>query len=461
MSFLPAKSPGLYFGALVAGYLVFIGIASFYLTGNIPSTEFSMGNLFSFDGGFRFRLHNLRDISTNILLYMPLGFLLAMYISCSRRIPPFSFHLCWGILLSVCVEITQGFIGRYSDITDVLSNGTGFALGFLIARLSVSVFGVKPASLLGQLSTDKSDALNTLTGIRFVYVSITFLTCLLPLDITVSLTDIFGKLSADGNGFPRLIVNPLFHFQMGMEHLQYLVLKLLMFLPLAFLSAHIQMRRHRSSILIPAFHCLMLGLSVELSNLFILSGRTDVFILILGFFTGLVVAIVLLQFNRERKPVALKASGEDQRYFFYSAALLYCLLLLVIALSPFDFELSLNAIKTKLVDDSNFIPFYLHFSTRSIGSAIDIVREVILYAPLGALITFVGQSSNLKQSMKLTLTLSTVLVGIYAGVLELFQLAVIGRYVDVTDCLLAGVGGFGGAVMAPLFGIENAASTNE
>ena len=121
------------------------------------------------------------------------------------------------------------------------------------------------------------------------------------------------------------------------------------------------------------------------------------------------------------------------------------------ALSPFEFELSSRAIRDKLFGDVNFIPFLAHFSNRSIESAVDIVREFILYAPLGALLSIWLRSLAFDISFKLILVL-TVLTGFcFASWIEILQIAVVGRYPDVTDVLLAAMGSFGGAITAPLF----------
>jgi len=387
---------------------------------------------------------------------MPLGFLVAMFLACSNRIAALSFHLAWGVCLSVGVEITQAFIGRFPDFTDIISNGTGYACGFVIAQMSINKFGIKPSMLLGIASEENADTIDTLEGIRFIYVTVAFITCLLPLDITVSFSDIYGKLVAVGDSMPRVIVDPLYHFTALAGDLQYLVLNLLLFLPLAFLSAFIQIRRGQPSIFIPAFHCLLLGLCVELANLFIKSGRTDILIPVMGFCGGGLMAYAVVYFSRingatvpTRHPTKQK---QEQPYYLLSMALLYCILLLAISLSPYEFELSIRAIRNKFLVESNFVPFMAHFSTRSIASAVDIVREVILYAPLGAVVALILRANKKKVSTRYALFMAAFTAGSVAVVLELLQLTVTGRYVDLTDCLLGITGGVAGARLAPLFG---------
>ena len=437
--------PSLYFFLLIVCYLLFIAAASFYLTGNIPSTQSAINRLLFRLGDFRVSLHNLRDISTNILLYMPLGFLVAMFIACTKRITLINIHLCWGVLISLCVEITQAFIGRFSDFTDIVSNGTGYVIGFVIALQSINRFGMRPAALLGLVSEENTDTLNTLSGIRFVYLTVAFVTCLLPLDITVSFADIYGKLVAVNGAMPRLIVDPFYHYSTLANDLQYLVLRLLMFLPLAFLSAFIQIHRSQPSVFIPAFHCLLFGLSVELANLFIRSGRSDIFVPIMGFCGGLLVAYTVVYFNRLRGGLIRSEHNREQLYYLLSIGLLYCIFLLAVSLSPYDFELSLSAIRNKLLVESNFMPFRAHFSTRSVAAAVDIVREVILYVPLGVIVALVFRTTKKTAARHYSLLVAAVLGFTFAIVIELLQLTVVGRYVDITDCLLGAIGCLAGA----------------
>ncbi len=105
--------------------------------------------------------------------------------------------------------------------------------------------------------------------------------------------------------------------------------------------------------------------------------------------------------------------------------------------------------------ESNLVPFKAHFEVRSIGSAIDIVKEVGIYVPMGLLITLL--INNVYRNMK-RLKL-VILAGLFCGVFgvftELSQAACVGRYVDVTDIFLAGVGGIIGSALFRLFSGES------
>lgn len=446
--------PTLYLGILLTLYLVFIAYASFYLTSWVSfSHAFRSGgdNLFFLSGRFRLHFWNLRDISTNILLYMPLGFLMAMYLASKGKLTVLGFSLFWGVVVSMIVETIQSFVGRVSDATDVMSNGTGYLLGFFIAYFSVHRCGLSPAAMLGLNTGNFDDRLNTLVGLRFVYMAIVLFVALLPLDLNVSVSSIYKKLQATGGNLPRLIVDPFFHFRHGFGHIQYLILKFLMFAPLAYLSSFILLLRKQPGLLLPASHCLVFGMVIELSKLFVSSGRSDIIVPVLAFLSGLVVTGLVYHFNyRLSRPTEI-VSHQDRRYLLVSMLLIYCLFLLGFALSPFEFEFSQQAIRDKWTNDINWFPFRSHFSNRSIESAVDIVREFMLYVPLGVLLTLLLRNLWPEIPAKLVFALACLAGFCFAAWIEVLQILVIVRHPDFTDVLMAALGGLGGAVMAPLF----------
>ena len=452
--------PDFYFGVLLVCYLMFIAYASFYQSdwSSLSETISSDSKkLFFMPGEFHLYMRNLRDISTNILLYIPLGFLVAMYLASKNKLTLFGISLLWGVIISVTVETVQAFIGRVSDATDVMSNGAGYLLGFLIAYFSVKRFGLSPAAMLGLDTGIRSDKLNTLVGLRFVYITIALFTALLPFDLSVSIPDIYRKLQAIDNNMPQLIVDPLFHFRKRFGDIQYLTLKLLVFLPLAYLSSTILFFRKQPSLLLPAFHCLLFGITIEFSNIFIRSGRSDVLVPIIGFLSGLLVAYLVYYFSSQLSQTNVISSHRDRQYLLSSILLIYCLFLLSYALSPFEFELSSQAISDKMANSINFTPFITHFSNRSIESAIDIVREFILYVPFGVLLSLWLRGLTFEISFKLVLGLTLLAGFCFASWIEMLQIAVVGRYPDITDVLLAALGSLGGAITAPLFNLESRA----
>ena len=447
-----SKLPKLFFASLTIAYLLFIAAASFYLTASIPSTESALAQLFKIGRDFTFNFHNLRDIATNVLLYLPLGVFVCLYQASYKKVKLVCLALFFGFFISFIVETLQAFVGRYSDLIDIISNGSGYLLGYVIAYIALTHFHLTPSSLLGLQSESDDTTLKSISGLRFAYIAISYVTCILPLNITVSLSDIYSKFLSINGSAPRLIFDPLYHFTQAHTDLRYLCLNFLMFLPLAFLSAYIHIKRRSGALFTPALHCLLFGLFIEFSNVFIKSGRTDIAVPFLGFIAGISTSYLCLKFSSASRNLPQQNTVQANRYIFLSAACLYSLLLLTVSLSPFEFELTLKAIKQKFLHDSNFIPFKAHFSSRSVSAAVDIVREALQFVPLGALLALSLSTFRQLSVQKNTLLMMVgILGGAYASILEVLQLTVVGRYVDLTDCFLAAAGAVFGAIMLPLF----------
>jgi len=73
------------------------------------------------------------DVALNVLAYIPLGMLAALYFGADgRRVRGLALAVAFGAGLSFAMETCQLFIpGRVASIYDVLANGTGTALGAL------------------------------------------------------------------------------------------------------------------------------------------------------------------------------------------------------------------------------------------------------------------------------------------------------------------------------------------
>lgn len=77
--------------------------------------------------------YSVAEFSGNILMFVPLGMLVALLIPRRSRWA----LLLIGTLFSASIELTQTMVpGRVSDVRDVIANSTGFLLGAAVAVLA-------------------------------------------------------------------------------------------------------------------------------------------------------------------------------------------------------------------------------------------------------------------------------------------------------------------------------------
>ena len=77
------------------------------------------------------------NIFANLLLFSPIGIFLPILSEYFRKV---SHIIMVGIMISTFVEIFQYFIGRSSDIDDMILNTVGVCIGFLIYKCLVYLF---------------------------------------------------------------------------------------------------------------------------------------------------------------------------------------------------------------------------------------------------------------------------------------------------------------------------------
>ena len=176
---------------------------------------------------------------------------------------------------------------------------------------------------------------------------------------------------------------------------------------------------------------------------------------LLGFYTA--VAVVSLAENSQDRGITSSGSfsgtvsGGGAPSLPVVVALCYVLLLLTLSLSPYEFDLSPQTLRDKLLHETNFLPFWMHLSTRPLFAAIDVLREMILFAPFGALLASrLGRPDYGSSTVSILKRVGGV--GLCLALwIEGLQLTVVARYVDITDVLLATMGCLAGAVLALLF----------
>ncbi len=405
-----------------------------------------------------FRGHNLRDIATNVLLYMPLGVFLAL--SRSARGGRFlSLWLLGGFAVSRTMELGQSFIGRTPDMVDLVTNTTGYILGYWIIVAAIRFYGLNPLVFMGFHPGESQDRkTQSIAAFRFIAVCVYVLIALLPFDVSVKLSDLYAQLLPDETGVPKLILDPLYSVSHWKTSGLKLTFELWALLPIAGLTAFLAGIRGRLNVFSPIFVCVAVATFCEAAQLCILSRRSDIAMLGVAVISGVLGwALVRTWFKVQGTQINTDGSTAAVRWQQLAlAALGYAFIICLFAWAPYQFETDLGTLFEKIRHESNLMPFKQHFSTRSLGSAVDIVKEAGLFLPLGLLLGKLLTTLKPQFGRMPTILLTGILCGCFAVFTELSQAMVVGRYIDVTDVFLGGFGGLCGAVVIQLFEVRQA-----
>jgi glycopeptide antibiotics resistance protein len=400
-----------------------------------------------------FRIHNLRDVTTNVLLYIPLGVFLALSIAGGK--PRFLGRwILVGTAVSVTMEVGQSFIGRTPDLVDIMTNSVGYVLGYWVVVAAVRFYGLNPVTFLGFDPDEIQDTkTQTIAALRFIYICIYVLIALLPFDVSVRLSEIYAQLFPNHLGNPRIILNPVHTVSNWQDNGLKLTLELLGLLPIGALTAFLNGIRGRLSPFTAVFTCVWVAFACELAQVFVLSRTTDIVTIPLAVVAGLAGwGLVRVWFNLQHLDApATRVEGRSNWRPLVLALVGYALVIALFAWSPFKFEMEPATVAQKLMHDSNLVPFKEHFAVRSLASAVDIVKEAGLFVPFGLLLSLLLLEIRPYMPRLRAVLLAGVISAAFATVTELSQAVCVGRYLDVTDILLGGCGGLCGAVLLQLF----------
>jgi glycopeptide antibiotics resistance protein len=449
-----------WYALLVVVYIGFIAAATLSVDVGTPSWERGLDKLAGFVRASAVQLetvHDLRDIATNVLLFLPLGVLVALRRGALQR-GPWSAWLVLGSVVSVTLEIAQAFTDRSPDPIDVLTNSGGYLLGYALVFLVIRRFGLRPQVLLGLSAVHHDEKVRTVAGVLFLYVCVYAVLQLVPFDITVSLGRIHAKLLATGDA-PRMILDPLFHLRQGGDSVLKLIYAALGVIPAAALKAHLDALRGRRSFIVTIWFGTVLGAALELMQIFVASRTVDVACVLLAPVAAAIGWALawgwerLLGLHNVHDP---GHGGHEGLYGLGLAALIYLGILMVLAWAPFDVEPDLRLVAQKVRDESNLVPFRLHFELHSLHATRDIIEETVQFVPLGLMVVLfcrqlgarVARFARMaRMSLRAMLPVAAAVCAVVGLFLELGQAFFRGRVIDVTDVILAGLGGLLGSAL--------------
>lgn len=376
------------------------------------------------------QLHNVRDLATNFVLYLPLGALVA-------AVAPLRGRGRWigllaGAALSTTMEAAQIVTNRFPSIWDLAMNGAGHAAGFLLVMRARAAGDFTVAIFVGR--HDGSTRQRLAAGLRNVYLPALVLLALLPLHISVSPSDLWTKLGDHSIGGGRVWLSPLGPWPDA--RLFGLATSAALLLPYGFLSAVAFPERGRRAYVRYAVLAGLISLGIELAQLVVLERSTDVlqpFAAAIGALVGVAMARL---WDR-----AARAHDPGTRAFALADGLLlalagYAVVLIAVAWSPFAFVGSWQQAAYNLVHETAWVPLTAYAEAeRSLATWRDVGHEVGWYVPLGMLLEAyllrLRWSPRLPRRIVFALGLALAL----GTVLELGQGAIVGRFADSTDII--------------------------
>ena len=433
----------LFIAFIVFASSILINSPKYKLKSNVFLQIVSMPSL-----DYVYAYHDMGDIATNVLFYIPLGLFLSLTVS-FRKPRFFTPWLLLGFFLSVSMEVSQYFIGRYADPVDLVTNTFGSVFGFWLGVFAIKYFGLRPSAVLGINPDDQmSTKVNTVASIRFLYIAVYLVSTFLPFDLVFDPSAIYAKLHPDKYGQVRLILDPFYHFLHWKHDAEAVTGLFLGLLPVAILTAILHGFRRKLKPAAPMLVCFLLALTCEAGQVLVFSRTSDILMLPLSIaagFLGWLIALVWFMLHDWEGYSFFESAGQRNRFLLLITAG-YFLLLLSGALSPYHFEYSLKAIEQKLIYQTNLIPLRNQLSMRNVETSFWILRNIGAFVPLGLLLTFYFRTHFLTLERPWIILIVGLISALSAFILEIFKAMEVGYYFDLTSILLGCCGGLIGSI---------------
>lgn len=379
------------------------------------------------------------DFITNVLLFVPIGFLLLGAVADRSRglavvllLPVVAI----GAALSVAIEFGQIFVqGRTPSWNDVVAESFGGLIGAVVWVM----VGSGVIEWLAKLfrSESQSDRVYRILG---AYVGVWAVLGLLPFDFTVRLEELVGKFRAG-----RIVFAP---FAAGWT-LRDAGGTLLMAVPLgAFGVVAARTRRIAQSTVVGLVLSLAVVLAIEGAQLFSFSRTADATDLIMNA-TGVCLG-VLLAARWADGPTAAFYTGPGFRLWPLAALLLWCVALVIRHWSPFDFVTDTVYIKGRIPQMMR-VPFYSYYWGFAPYVLMDATTKLLMAVPIGALLQLIWQPRTRVWQWGMAAGIILLSGALFLG-LELGQLMLPSRVPDQTDVY---VGTLGAAIGVALVALVN------
>lgn len=380
------------------------------------------------------------DVGVNVLLFIPLAWLWCGALFAGRRFAWLGVLLLlpvWPSLAGVIEFAQLAFPPRVTSPSDLLAESVGGLLGSLLWLASgravcAAILGWAQArSVAGRWPLLLGAYLVGLLGYS-----------LLPLDLSLSPADLYDKWRSG-----HVVLLPFgFAYKSAAEAWLDRALEVAIWVPVGLLATLATRASSRRVLLLAAALALLLQV-VKLPVLSRVSDLTDVLLALAG--AGLGIALARLGGHGGAGVAASRPAGAASLMTKHlglrsAAVLVYALLLPAMFWFPYEFRADPGFVRERIAAWSA-LPFAALFGTEELHAATTIVRRVLAFAPLGALLVLVVEGLPVAwrrwASVGAALFALGVVVLVQAG-----QLLVPERHPDATSAALMLLGAALGAL---------------
>jgi VanZ family protein len=387
-------------------------------------------------------LTSLRDFTTNVLLYLPLGLLCAWTLRKPRLRVAGA-----GFLISLALEVLQAATrDRTASLLDVVANGLGHASGYALSFWLIQHRGLSPAVFVGGRG---QQSLAGLAGaLRSAYVTALFALSLLPYDVTVSAGRIWSKALGDGSEPGRIYL--FFATPWNRSRVAGALLTLCLVAVFGFLSWLAARESARPSAGKLACQGLLVAGSIEAAQVVVSSRTADVVQVVAGSVGAILGALLARQWAKTVTKDGVGRPVRAVRTGLLVAAALWTLAVWSEAWLPFELTSSWKDAGRKLVFGTYWLPLSAYAHQRSLADWQDLGREVGIYIPLGLLLGAWADRGSSRWPWSHRRLAPAIGIAALGCALEMSQCMISGRTVDMTDAISHALGGVIGLYLASL-----------
>lgn len=381
---------------------------------------------------------SLTDIAGNILLFVPFGFVMYMFLFYRNAPQPLLFSTFTGTFISLFIEFMQMFIAeRDSAIHDVFNNTLGSFAGGVAASLYAQRLASVSRRIFYQLLNRKPFLL-----LLAILAIVQTISAIMPFTVSITISDLKDSIkSANLVPFAYHSVGAVyFNDPNKLDSLPFDASKPVEDILFWAAGGYIAMicyriywrRRPYGKLLLIALPLLYFPF-LEFLQIFITSRITDVTDILSGWI-GAALGYLLYKLLR---PIRHKNLKSDLDLLKVPVAM-YALFMLFAGLRPFDWSLSPQVLAVDMRLD-NLVPFYAYFRKTSLWNIYDLFSSLAFFLPLSLYWSYRQKSRGVSYNQLYVLT---TLAGLAAGAfIEFSQFFSASRIAEITDVLAFGGGG--------------------